>query len=105
MCCPRNGSGRFLKALVKTNSLYFSVDFASKWLCEARWEIYLRDPGGLKYLPSPDLQKSVAAAFSFLSATNVMRTRYAHQVTVVVLDILIKRAYEVSGSQMRLEDI
>jgi hypothetical protein len=50
------------------------------------------------------LVKTQAAATAFLKASNPMRTRYAHQVTVVVLDSLLKRAYEDSGTNMILED-
>ena len=41
---------------------------------------------------------------SFSEAPNVMTTRYAHQVNVVVLDSLLKRAYKDSGTEMALED-
>ena len=48
--------------------------------------------------------KTEAAATVFLKAFNVMRTRYAHQVTVMVLDSLLKRGYEDSGTEMAVED-
>ena len=44
------------------------------------------------------------AALAFLKADNVMRTRYAHQVTVVVMNILLNRSYDESGSDMSIED-
>ena len=46
-----------------------------------------------------------AAVTAFLKASNPMRTSYAHQVNVVVLDILLKRAYEDSGTDMTLDDL
>ena len=48
--------------------------------------------------------KTEAAGTSFLKATNVMRTRYAHQVTIVVLDSLLNRAHEDSGTALDIED-
>ena len=48
--------------------------------------------------------KTEAAATAFLTASNVMRTRYVHQVTAVVLDSLLKRACEHSGTDMAIDD-
>ena len=55
-------------------------------------------------LTETGLTTSETAALSFLSASNAMRTRYAHQVTLVVLDRLIKQAHEERGHQGPLED-
>ena len=33
-----------------------------------------------------------------------MRTRYAHQITVMVLDSLLKQAYKDSGTEIAVED-
>ena len=55
-------------------------------------------------LKTAGLLKTEAAATAFLKAFNVMRTRYAHQVSVMVLDSLLKRAYEDSGTEMADED-
>ena len=49
------------------------------------------------------LVKTQEAATDFLNTSNPIRTRYAHQVTVVVLDSLLKRANEDSRSDMTLE--
>jgi len=54
----------------------------------------LRGSGWPEVLTEAGMTKSEAAAVLFLSASNVMRTRYAHKVTLVVLDILLKRAHE-----------
>lgn len=64
----------------------------------------LRGSGWPETLKKAGLVKTEAAATAFLKASNVMRTRYAHQVTVMVLDSLLKRAYEDSGTEMALED-
>jgi hypothetical protein len=64
----------------------------------------LRGSGWPEALKEAGLVKTEAAATAFLKASNVMRTRYAHQVTVVVLDSLLKRAYEDSGTEVARED-
>lgn len=64
----------------------------------------LRGSGWPETLKKSGLVKTEAAATAFLKASNVMRTRYAHQVTVTVLDSLLKRAYKDSGTDMALED-
>jgi len=64
----------------------------------------LRGSGWPEALKEAGLVKTEAAATSFLKASNAMRTRYAHQVTVVVLDTLLKRAYKDSGTEMALEE-
>ena len=64
----------------------------------------LRGSGWPETLKKAGQVKTEAAVTAFLKASNVMRTRYAHQVTVIVLDSLLKRAYEDSGTEMSLED-
>lgn len=64
----------------------------------------LHGSGWPETLKKAGLVKTEAAATAFLKASNAMRTRYAHQVTLVVLDSLLKRAYEDSGKKMALED-
>jgi len=64
----------------------------------------LRGSGWPEALKEAGLVKTESAATAFLKASNVMRTRYVHQVTVVVLEILLKRAYEHSGAEISLED-
>jgi len=64
----------------------------------------MRGSGWPEALKESGLVKTEAAATAFLKASNVMRTRYAHQVTVVVLDSLLKRAYEQSGTDMAIDD-
>jgi hypothetical protein len=48
--------------------------------------------------------KTPPVATDLLKASDPMRTSYAHQVTAVVLDSLLKRAYDDGGSDMTLED-
>ena len=67
-------------------------------------EDLLRESGWPETLKNAGIVKTEAAATAFLKASNVMRTRYAHQVTVMVLDSLLKRAYEDSGTEMAVED-
>jgi len=64
----------------------------------------LRGCGWPESLKEAGLVKAEAAALAFLKETNVMRTRYAHQVTVVVLNSLLKRAYEHSGTHLAFDD-
>ena len=64
----------------------------------------LRGSGWPKILTEAGITKTEAAATSFLKASDTMRTRYAHQITVVVLDILLKRSYENSGSTVSFEN-
>ena len=67
-------------------------------------EHYGRSSGWPELLKKTGLLKTEAAATAFLNASNVMRTRYVHKITVVVLDNLLKRAYEDSGSEQAFED-
>lgn len=60
----------------------------------------LRGSGWPEVLKEAGLVKIEAAATAFLKASNAMRTRYAHQVTAVVINSLLKRAYEDSGTKM-----
>ena len=55
-------------------------------------------------LKEDGLVKSEAAGILLLEASNVMRTRYAHQVSVVVLDSPLKLEYRDSGTNMVLND-
>ena len=48
--------------------------------------------------------KTDAAGTVFLKASIVMKTRYAHQVTAMELDYLLKRVYKDSGTEMDFED-
>ena len=48
--------------------------------------------GWLESLKDAGIVNSVAAEMCLLKAANVMRTRYAHQVTTAVLDILRKKS-------------
>jgi len=57
-----------------------------------------------KALNEAGLVKTQEAATAFLKASDPMRTRYAHQVIVVVLDSLLKRAYDYGGTDMTPED-
>ena len=47
--------------------------------------------------------KSEAAATALLKSSNVMRAGYAHQITVTVLDCLMKRAHTQSGSDLSID--
>lgn len=58
----------------------------------------LRGSGWPEALKEAWLVKTEAAATAILKASHVMRTRYVHQVTIVVLDNLLRQAYEHSGS-------
>ena len=64
----------------------------------------LRGSGWPEILKEAGLAKTEVAAAAFLTASNVMRTRYAHQVTLVVLGGLLKRAHECSGTQINIEE-
>ena len=55
-------------------------------------------------LEETGITKTEAAATSFLTASNVMRTMYVHQVVVAVLDSLLRRAKSYSGAEITLED-
>ena len=73
----------------------------------ALWSIMgdlLRWSGWPFVLKEAGLAKTEAAATAFLAAFNVMRTRYVHQVTVVVLASLLQRAHENSETDMSLDD-
>ena len=50
------------------------------------------------------LVKTHTAATAFRKASNPVRTRYANRGTVVVLNSLLKRAYEDSGTDMTLAE-
>ena len=64
----------------------------------------LHGSGWPETLKEAGIVKTESAATAFLKASNVMRTRYAHQVTAVVLDSLLKRAYKDCGTEMTLEE-
>ena len=57
----------------------------------------------LEALVEGEVIKSEAAATALLKSKNVMRTRYAHQITVAVLDCLIKRTHTQSGSDLSID--
>ena len=57
------------------------------------WPESLKDAG---------IVNSLAAEMCFLKAVNVMRTRYAHQVTAAVLDILRKNCLHQQWSIFNL---
>lgn len=65
---------------------------------------FLRGSGWPEVLAEAGIALTEAAAISYLRANDPMRTRYAHQITVVVLDSLLKRAYEDGGSEMTFDD-
>uniref|UniRef100_UPI00358F24FE uncharacterized protein n=1 Tax=Myxine glutinosa TaxID=7769 RepID=UPI00358F24FE len=65
---------------------------------------FLRGSGWPEAFAEAGIALTVAAATSYLRANDPMRTRYAHQITVVVLDSLLKRAYEDGGSEMTFDD-
>jgi hypothetical protein len=46
--------------------------------------------------------KTESAATNFLKASDPMRIRYAYQVTVAALGILMKRAHQSSGIDMNV---
>ena len=64
----------------------------------------LRGSGWPEALAEAGITKTEAAATLFLKASDPMKTRYAHQVTVVVLDSLLKRAYEDCGLEITFDD-
>ena len=64
----------------------------------------LHGSGWPETLKEAGIVKTESAATAFLKASNVMRTRYAHQVTAVVLDSLLKPAYKDCGTEMTLEE-
>jgi hypothetical protein len=64
----------------------------------------LRGSGWLEALKEAGVVKTEAAAKAFLTASNVMGTRYVHQVTVVVLDSILRQAYDHSGSDKAFDD-
>ena len=64
----------------------------------------LRGSGWCEALAEAGLTRTDAASASFLKAANPMRTRYAHQVTVVVLDKLLKLSHQVSETEMDLDE-
>ncbi len=65
---------------------------------------FLLGSGWYEDLADAGIALTVAAAISYLRANDPMRTWYAHQITVVVLDSLLKRAYEDGGSEMTFDD-
>ncbi len=65
---------------------------------------FLRGSGWPEVLAEAGIALTEAATISYLRANDPMRTRYAHQITVVVLDSLLKRAYEDGGSEMTFDD-
>lgn len=64
----------------------------------------LRGSGWTEALAEAGIAKTEAAANLFLKASDPMRTRYAHQVTVVLLDSLLKRAFENSNTESTFND-
>ena len=80
-------SGPFLKSFAKT-SLWWCVRSVWLWVAEA--------------VKEAELVTSEAAGKSLLKASSVMRSRYGHQVTFVVLYSLLKRAYWDSGTNVAL---
>ena len=60
--------------------------------------------GWRKTMNEAGLVKTQAAATTFLKTSNPMRSRYAHQLTGVVIDSLLKQVYEGSGTDMTLDD-
>ena len=60
----------------------------------------LPESGWPESLKEAGIVNSLAAAMSFLKASNVMRTRYVHQVTYMVLNILGRQAYSESGTSV-----
>ena len=65
---------------------------------------FLRGSGWPEALAEAGIASTVVAAHSYLRANDLMRTRYAHQITVVVLDSLLKRAHEDSGAEKTFDD-
>ena len=61
---------------------------------------FLRGSGWPEALAEAGIALTVAAATSYLRANDPMRTWYAHQITAVVLDSLLKRAYEDDGIEI-----
>ena len=53
-------------------------------LCGSGWPVSLKDAG---------LAKTEATATAILKVTNLMRTRYAHQVTGMIFSSLFRLAY------------
>ncbi len=65
---------------------------------------FLQGSGWPEVLAEAGIALTVAAAISYLRANDPMRIRYAHQITVMVLDSLLKRAYVDGGSEMIFDD-
>ena len=65
---------------------------------------FLRGSGWPEALAEAGIALTVPAAISYLKANDPMRTRYAHQITVVVLDYLLKLAYEDDESEMTFDN-
>ena len=65
---------------------------------------FLRGSGWPEVLAEAYITLPVAAATSYLRANDPMRTRYAHQITVVFIDSLLKRAYDDTGSEMTFDE-
>ncbi len=65
---------------------------------------FLQGSGWPEVLAEAGIALTVAAAISYLRANDPMRIRYAHQITVMVLDSLLKQAYEDSGNEMTFDD-
>lgn len=65
---------------------------------------FIRGSGWPEAVAEAGIAWTVTAATSYLRENGPMRIGYAHQVTVVVLDSLLKRAYEDSGSEMTFDD-
>lgn len=64
----------------------------------------LHGTGWAEALAEAGITKTEAASTLFLKQSDPMRTIYAHQVTIVVLDSLLKRAYEDCGLEITFDD-
>ena len=63
----------------------------------------MQSAGWVEELVEAEVTTSEAVAIALLKSSNVMRTRYAHQITVAVLDCLMKRAHTQSGSDLSID--
>ena len=62
----------------------------------------MNDEGWVEALVEAGVIKSKAVATALLKSSNVKRTRYVHQITVAVLDCLMKRAHTQSESDLSI---
>ena len=63
----------------------------------------MQGAGWVEALVEAGVTTSEAAATALLKSSNVMRTCYVHQITVTVLDCLMKRAHTPSGSDLSID--